>query len=155
MKRHFPQAALWLAGLAAICTLGLSSCETDNCWAPRPPAGWNVFYDPELAGCWQLIEANSIAVGGYDINYMEFYDNGYGYYYYYDNGYKDEERFAYYCQLSGAAGASAYQLNIQYEYDSPVTMSYWFTGNRLWMQWRAGGYTNTYIYQRIPSIPRW
>ncbi|MDE5796335.1 MAG: hypothetical protein K2H75_04435 [Muribaculaceae bacterium] len=153
MKIHLPYTAAWLAGLAAVCTLGLSSCVVDNSWSPAPPPGWNVFYDPDLNGCWQLIDANSMAVGGYDINYMEFEGNGYGYYYYYDRGYQTEERFAYYCQLSGAAGTSGYQLNIQYEYDSPVTMSYWFTGNRLWMQWWANGYTNTYVYQRIPHIP--
>lgn len=144
----FLAAVLALAGSA-----GLTSCVTDDGWSPAPPYGWNAFYDSRLDGVWQLIQADGVAVGGYDVNYLEFNGRGRGYYYYYDHGYRDYERLAYYCQVSGNDN-SLYQINIQYEDGSASTMSYWFTGQRLWMQWMTGsGRTVTYVYAPVGSAP--
>ena len=54
------------------------------------------------------------------------------------------------------SGASRFQINIQYEYDSPITTSYWFThgNNTLWLQWQtSGGRVQTYVYDRVRSAP--
>ncbi len=90
------------------------------------PAGWDTFNDSRLAGYWGLVQYSSDPVGASDANYLYFNGNGRGYYYYLQGGREYTERTVYYSQDSNT-GTSNYQINIQYEYSSPVTMNYWFT----------------------------
>lgn len=152
MKKKYILAAL--AALALVTSAGLTSCVSDDDgWNPAPPYGWNTFYDNRLYGTWELYQADGRYVSGYEVNYMQFNGNGRGYYYYYDHGYGEYERMAYYCQVSGN-GTSRYQINIQYEYGSPTTMSYWFASGNLWMQWMTDtGRTVTYVYRPVADVP--
>lgn len=134
----------------------LSSCtDDDGPWWDNPSYGWDTFSDPRLEGYWQLVQFNSDAVSPGAANFMYFNGDGRGYYYYFDNGIRQTERLRYWCQDS-YSGASNYQINIQYQYSSPLTTSYWFThgNNTLWMQWQtAGGRVQTYVYDRINTAP--
>lgn len=144
-----------LTTLAALLTITLSSCvvEPDNWWS-GPPSGWNTFNDTRLAGHWQLVQYNSDPVYDNDVNYLYFNGNGAGLYYYLINGYRQTESIRYWSQNSNS-GTSNYQINIQYEFDSPVTENYWFThnGNTLWFQWRTSRGVQTSVYDRIPRAP--
>ncbi len=144
-----------LASLAAVLAITLSSCiiEPDEWWS-GPPTGWNTFNDTRLTGHWQLVQYNSEPVYTNDANYLYFNGNGAGLYYYLINGYRQVESIRYWSQNSNS-GTSYYQINIQYEYDSPVTENYWFThgGNTLWFQWRTSQGVQTSVYDRIPRAP--
>ena len=148
--------ALLIAAAMALAGLSLQSCYDDG-WYPKPPYGWyDTFYDGRLTGYWQLDEVNSQPVGPANVDYLYFNGDGRGIYYYWDRGVKYWENTAYWCQQSNGAGASAYQINLQYQTSgSPTTMNYWFTnGNReLWMQWRNAYGVQTYIYRPIPGPP--
>ena len=143
--------------LTIICLLlGLSSCgyvDYDG-WDPEPPYGWDdSFYDPDLDGTWELYLVNSSHVYDDEVNYIQFYGDGRGYYCYYDRGYRESERIAYWCPRA-VGGASSRQINIQYEYGNPSTMNYWFTDSyTLWMQWRNSYGVLTYVYKAIPRLP--
>lgn len=155
MKRELKwRRLLLLLPLLALLSL-LPSCD-DYDWDPVPPYGWNTFNDRNLQGCWILESVNGAPVSGYEVNYLEFYGNTRGMYYYYDNGYETSERIAYWCQPANA-GYSRFQINIEYEYDSPATMNYWFTGggSRLWMQWATGGGVVTYVYRPCAAPWAW
>lgn len=147
----------YLGGVALmiIAAVTLTGCYSDDGnWWDAPGYGWN-FNDTRLAGYWALVQYNSDPVNLSDANYLYFNGNGYGYYYYLDNGYRQREQLRYWCQNS-YSGASNYQINIQYQYSSPLTTSYWFThgGNTLWMQWQtSGGRVQTYVYDRINGAP--
>lgn len=151
---------LWsvVCGLALTLGLcvGLTSCDVDDGdWWGGPPSGWNSFSDSRLDGYWGLVQYNSDYTDAGDANYLYFNGNGRGYYYYLQSGNRYTENLVYYCQES-VTGTSNYQINIQYQYSSPVTMNYWFThgGDTLWMQWRtAGGAVQTYVYDRMKSAP--
>lgn len=142
--------------LLAISMLSLTSCDIEEePWWDNPPYGWESYLDTRLCGYWKLVQCNSDPVSKYETNYMYFNGNGSGYFYYFDNGYRERERLRYFCQDSGN-GASNYQINIQYEFSSPITTSYWFTHgqNTLWLQWQTyGGYVQTYVYDRINYAP--
>lgn len=145
-----------LAVLAVASIGALSSCYPNSSpWWTSPPYGWDTFNDSRLSGYWQLVQYNSDPVSSSATNYLYFNGNGYGRYYYYDNGYRTSEQTRYWCQ-DAVSGASTYQINIQYEYSSPLTTSYWFThgGNTLWLQWTTtGGRVQTYVYDRINRAP--
>lgn len=146
---HIAMALMFLG----ILPLFTSCVDGDNVWNPVPPYGWdNAFSDPMLDGRWRLVQANGRPVSPYDTNYLDFYGRGRGAYYYYRNGRLYGEDMAYFCQRSG--GVSRYQINIQYEYGSPVTMSYWFTDSySLWMQWSTSSGPVTYVYTPCDIIP--
>ncbi|MCM1291919.1 MAG: hypothetical protein NC201_07895 [Prevotella sp.] len=133
----------------------LTSCG-DDVWSPGPPPyDWdNTFFDSRITGAWRLISADGRPVTGTAANYMEFYGNGKGLYTYWDNGELYSERMGYWCEAPYGS-YSDYQINIQYEYSSPVTMSYWLTGNNvLYMRWfTTNGTTVTYAYERTNTIP--
>lgn len=155
MKRNLLNRIV--VGLVALVSVfGLTSCyDPDNVWWSDPGYGWNSFIDNRLSGYWQLVQYNSDPVSPALANYMYFNGDGYGYYYSLDNGYRNRERMRYWCQES-YNGASNYQINLQYEYSSPLTTSYWFThgNNTLWMQWQtSGGRVQTYVYDRINRAP--
>ncbi len=145
-----------LIAVAAVSLISLTSCYIQgNSWWTSPPYGWDTFNDSRLTGYWQLVQYNSDPVHPSQANYLYFNGNGYGRYYYLDNGYRDSEQTRYWCQ-DAVSGASNYQINIQYEYSSPLTSSYWFThnGNTLWLQWTTnGGRVQTYVYDRINRAP--
>ncbi len=146
---------MWFAALVALLSITFVSCGPDDGpWWGNPPYGWN-FNDTRLRGYWQLVQYNSDPVPVSEANYMYFNGNGRGMYYYLDNGYREEENLRYWCQ-DAVSGASNYQINIQYEYSSPMTTSYWFThgNNTLWLQWTTGGgRVQTYVYDRIGGAP--
>ncbi|MBD5189333.1 MAG: hypothetical protein HDS95_03545 [Bacteroidales bacterium] len=144
-----------LMGLTMV--LGMSvlftSCDTDDYWYDGP--GWNDgFYDGDLNGYWELVQANSVDVVGYDKNYLYFNGRGRGLYYFWDNGRRYIEDTYYDCQYSNS-GTSDYQINLQYGNGRPTTMNYWFThgANTLWLQWRENGRVVTYVYDRINGAP--
>lgn len=132
-----------------------TSCGDDD-WAPGPPpSGWNdAFYDRALTGSWQLIQANGTTVTDNETNYLEFYGNGRGKYSYYQNGMLYSEAMGYWCEAPYGTYTD-YQINIQYEYSSPVTMSYWFAGDDvLYLRWvTTNGNTVTYTYRAINYTP--
>lgn len=152
------RTVIGIVAVVSISVMGLTSCvetDSDADWWGGPPSGWETFNDPRLGGCWILVQYNSDPVDQYVTDYMYFDGNGYGYYYYYDSGYMERERLRYWSQES-YTGTSSYQINIQYEYSSPMTCNYWFThgDNTLWMQMRTGGgRVQTYVYDRIDYIP--
>ncbi len=147
MKKYF----LCLPILAVLMFL-LPACGDINYWDPQPPVG-DTFYDSDLTGCWQLYQVNSKFVRGDEVNYMYFNGDGRGTYFYYDRGYQETERLAYWCQRS-VSGTSSLQINIQYEYESPSTMNYWFSDSEtLWMQWRNSYGVQTYVYKYFGRIP--
>lgn len=153
MKRSLLCRILSAALFIIAASVGLSSCTGGDYWYDEP--GYSTGTDSRLNGYWMLVQYNSEPVYQNDANYMYFNGNGYGYYYYLDNGYRRREQLRYWCQLSNT-GASNYQINIQYQYSSPVTTSYWFThgNNTLWMQWQtAGGRVQTYVYDRVNYAP--
>lgn len=129
----------------------LTGCsDDDDYWWGNPPSGFD-FNDPRLEGYWELVQYNGSAVYPNETNYMQFNGDGYGYYYYLDNGQKEVEQLRYWSQKS-TNGASRYQINIQYQYSSPLTTSYWFDNNEntLWLQWQTNsGRVVTYVYDRI------
>lgn len=133
----------------------LTSCG-DTIWGyGEPPLGWyDTFYDSGLTGRWQLVSADGAAVGGTATNYLEFDGYGRGYYTYWQRGQLYSERLGYLCEAPYGS-YSDYQINIQYQYSSPVTMSYWFSGrNILYLKWQTGsGRIVTYTYQRVYTIP--
>lgn len=143
---------LLVAGVIAI--IGLTGCVGGNSWWDYPGDDWG-YSDRRLAGYWQLVQYNSDPVYPNEANYLYFNGNGTGLYYYLDNGFRECERLRYWCQNSYGS-ASPYQINIQYEYSSPLTTSYWFThgNNTLWLQWQTGnGRVQTYVYDRIQYAP--
>lgn len=147
--------ALWVLLLTLAATLGLSSCsDGDDYYWGNGPYGWD-FRDPRLGGYWQLVQYNSDPVPPGEANYMYFNGVGEGIYYYLQNGMRMREYLRYYCQNS-VSGTSNYQINIDYQYSSPLTTNYWFThgNNTLWMQWQTyGGAVQTYVYDRIGGAP--
>lgn len=147
---------MMLAAAVLLSATALTGCtDPDDDWWGGPPSGWDTLNDGRLAGYWMLVQYNSEPVSAAEANYMYFNGNGSGYYYYLDNGYREREQLRYWSQYSNS-GTSDYQINIQYEYSSPLTTNYWFThgNNTLWMQWRtSGGRVQTYVYDRIDRAP--
>lgn len=138
-------------------SVAFTSCDDDDddWWWNDPGAGWS-FQDSRLRGYWMLVQADSRDVAPLDRNY--FYFNGYGEgdYYYMRNGREYDEDTRYWCQNS-VSGTSRYQINIQYEYDQPLTCDYWFAegNNTLFLQWYDSnvGRPVTYVYDRINYEP--
>lgn len=154
MERLRLRGGRLLAGVVILLGLMMSSCVGGDVYWGNAPDGYD-YNDTRLGGYWQLVQANSDPVSVNQSNWLYFNGSGYGYYYYFANGYRQTERLRYWSQPSGN-GASNWQINIQYEYDSPVTQSYWFThgGNTLWLQWMTGnGRVVTYVYDRVNGAP--
>lgn len=150
-----PKNLLICTALALLSAMTLTSCvDNEGVWWDNPPYGWETYNDPRLEGCWKLVQYNSYPVYDHETNYLCFDGYGGGYFYYLDNGYEQRERIRYYCQES-YGGASNSQLNIQYEFSSPITTNYWFTNgnNNLWMQWQTyDGHVETYVYDRVNRV---
>ncbi len=127
----------------------LTGCDDGGYWGPDIPGGG--YFDPTLRGAWELIQINNNPVGGYNVNYLDFYGGGTGRYYYYYNGIPYEERISYWC----ATGYTRRTITINYENGQTSTMNYWFSGgdNYLWLEWQTGGGYVTYCYRYVNSIP--
>lgn len=142
--------------LSLLAAVSLTSCtDGDGPWWTYPGYGWDTFNDSRLSGYWQLVQYNSDPVYAGDANYLYFNGNGYGNYYYLRGGGRYREQLRYWCQNS-VSGTSSYQINLQYEYSSPVTANYWFThdNNTLWLQCQTGnGAVQTYVYDRCGGVP--
>lgn len=149
MKRVI--SGLAVALVIIIAGLGLSSCVGESYWYDDSDN-----YDHRLDGYWELELVNGRPVYGDDVNYLYFGGRGRGLYYYYYRGGRYIEDTYYNSQWSNN-GVSDYQLNIQYGYDRPTTINYWFNGGNtaLTMQWRPAGSSGpvTYTYGRISYRP--
>lgn len=148
MKKIFTYCLLAVAALA--CAGTLTSCDDD--YYDGPGYDFDTFIDSRLTGTWELVQANDMAVSSYDTNWLYFNGRGYGYYYYYRNGRLYREETRYYCQ-DAVYGSSRYQVNLFYQNGSSATMSYWFTGSTLWMQWVSNGRLVTYLYSPSANVP--
>jgi len=107
-------------------------------------------YDEYLPGRWELIYADGRPVAGYMVNYLDFYDNGYGMFYYYDRGVPYEMELRWGVELWNATSV----LYITYEDGSQVSMDYWYNSNatRLYTSWYEGPYRHEYVYQLIDDF---
>lgn len=154
MKTHLRKI---LAGAAVICALfmtaGLSSCSDNDGWYPEHPDYYpNTFFDRNLTGVWRLVSDNSIPVEGTAVNYLDFYGNGNGRYYFYSNGAPTSVEMYYGC-VGVDSAVTQTQLNLQYGNGTPTSMLYWFTPNRLWLQWTSGSGVHTYAYAPVGGAP--
>lgn len=129
-----------------------SSCEVTY---PTPPPGGGSsggYYpvDADLVGSWELAYINGHRVSGYEVNYLDFYDNGRGYYYYYDYGMEYELGFDFWSEYSGA---SSY-LFIDYYDGTRAQMTYQFSPDyyTLYLEWWEGGRKIVYTYFYISDI---
>ena len=138
--------------LTMAATATLTSCDNNDGWYPEHPEYYNKFYDQGLNGTWKLISDNKGIVEGTEVNYLEFNGNGRGVYYFYSNGMPESEPLVYNCQGTDSSISNS-QLNVQYGNGVPTSMYYWFTPNRLWMQWRNASGIHTYCY--VPSHRPW
>lgn len=124
--------------IIVVSAVAMTSCDDDD---------YYYSYDPYLQGMWQLTYINGVPVGGYDTNWLEFYDNGSGTYYYYSNGYI--------CQMPLWFNTNYDNNWINIEYDDGVTLScsYWFNSNatRLYMQWNDGYGQQQYVYDYVTN----
>lgn len=154
MKKHLHKV---LAGAAIICamaiTSGLTACNDNDGWYPEHPDFYpNTFFDRMLNGTWRLVSDNSVTVDGTAVNYLEFYGNGEGRYFYYDNGIRESVEMYYGC-IGVDSAVTQTQLNLQYGDGRPTSMLYWFTPNRLWLQWTSPDGVHTYAYSPSAGAP--
>lgn len=154
MKTHLRKI---LAGAAVICALvmtaGLTSCSDNDGWYPEHPNYYpSTFFDRNLTGTWRLVSDNSVNVEGTAVNYLDFYGNGNGRYFYYENGTPTSVAMYYGC-VGVDSAVTQTQLNLQYGNGNPTSMLYWFTPNRLWLQWTSGSGVHTYAYVPVGGAP--
>ena len=137
MKKNLP---LLLA--AILLPVLFSACDDDYYYYDN---------DPYIVGEWELIYADGRPVTGYQVNYLEFYQNGTGMYYYYDNRHPYEMRLRWAVDYYYDSNV----LTINYEDGTYAEMDYWYNGNytRLYTSWYSGGgYQHTYVYQLIDDF---
>ena len=105
-------------------------------------------YDRDLTGMWELSHINGYRVYDYEVNWLDFYGDGWGMYYFQDGPHTYEMSFEYY---------STYDydnwLNIHYSDGSYAEMLYWFSHNYspLYLEWYEHGERITYTYQYCDS----
>ena len=161
MKKHSFLSTLLAILFAIGNSFVLTSCLDDDDEPYYPGPGINAFYDTHLDGLWQLTNINDRQVAPSETNFMQFDDNGDGYYYSYRNSFLNSEDMAYYCQ-EGRTSRDNYILNVSYgshrfDPSNASTMTYWFTDQymRLWLSWRQNdGNRVTSIYSRINALPQ-
>lgn len=107
-------------------------------------------YDEYLVGQWELIYADGRPVSGYEVNYLDFYQDGNGYYYYYDRGtpYEMPLRWSVDQYYDGQV------LYISYADGTQTSMDYWYNANgtRLHTSWYNGPYRHEYVYRLVQSF---
>lgn len=161
MRHSTLKSSKWLLrALAAlfvciVVSVGLTGCDDDDDWWYSPGPGWTPLNDERFAGYWELATYNGALVAPGDRNYFYFNGYGSGYYYYLQNGQAYRENTKYFVQYS-ASGDTRYQINIQYQYDNPLTCDYYFNDrNSFTLQWydRNIGEYVTYVYDRVSRAP--
>lgn len=106
---------------------------------------YTVQTDPALYGTWQLSAVNDMPVSGYQVNYMEFDNDGDGEFTGYSNRMPYERDFSYWC--SGTY--PYYTLNIVYANGESVVMAYRMPDpDTLITTWVQNGETISYTYIR-------
>lgn len=145
-------SSVFSTSLILLATTLFAGCGDEE--QPLPTPG--TFFDSRFDGYWQLVEANGLAVDGYDVNYLYFNGTGQGDYYYYEDSNPYVETLQYQCRPSNNDD-SKYQLVIQYENSpSPSYVNYRFSdeaNSTLTMSWIENGTPTTYVYTRYPSAP--
>ena len=117
----------------------ISMLTFTSCYESYPPR-----YDRDLTGMWELSHINGYRVYDYEVNWLDFYGDGWGMYYFQDGPHTYEMSFEYY---------STYDydnwLNIHYSDGSYAEMLYWFNYNysELYLEWIEHGERITYTYQ--------
>ena len=117
----------------------ISMLTLTSCYESYPPR-----YDRDLTGMWELSHINGYRVYDYEVNWLDFYGDGWGMYYFQDGPHTYEMSFEYY---------STYEydnwLNIHYSDGTYAEMLYWFSYNysELYLEWYEHGDRITYTYQ--------
>ena len=146
--------SLLLLCVSLMACVSFTSCDSDgDDWWGTGPYGWT-FDDSRLTGFWQLIDYNGAQISPNEANYLYFNGNGSGTYYYLTGGKEERESLRYWCQ-DAVSGSTNYQVNIRYQYTSPLTCNYYFSNgnNLLIMTWYANGVQYNYTYTRIQNAP--
>lgn len=136
-----------MAMVAIVVMLTFNSCEI---YQSYPPPGHNdTGYDRDLTGYWELAYINGDPVHGYEVNWLDFYGNGYGMYYYNDGPYTYELPFEYYCEY----GYDNW-LYIHYSDGTYAEMTYWFNHNYtiLYLEWFSRGRRIVYTYYWVDGM---
>ncbi|MBR5788118.1 MAG: hypothetical protein IKY35_05470 [Muribaculaceae bacterium] len=137
---------LQILAIAIISMLSLSSCIiVDD--PDYPSTG----YDRDLTGMWELSHINGYRVSGYEVNWLDFYGDGWGKYYYYSGHSTYELPYEYYCEYDFDNW-----LYIHYADGTYAEMMYWFNHNytQLYLEWYDRGERITYTYQYCNN-PYW
>lgn len=138
-RQSFFRTGLVFAIFAALAMLPLlTGCTDDDDYYPTQT-------DPALYGTWQLSEVNGLPVNGYEVNYMEFDNDGDGEFTGYRNRMPYGRDFIYWC-----SGNSPYNtLNIVYDDGESVVMAYTVPDPyTLVTTWVQNGQTISYTYTR-------
>lgn len=110
------------------------------------------YYDSDsyLVGAWELIYADGRYVSGTATNYLQFYNNGTGWYYYYERGVPYKMAL----NWSVDVWSNSSVLYIAYADGSRVSMNYWYNSNatRLNCAWQSGSIMHQYVYQLVDSF---
>ena len=137
---------LQILTVVIISMLSLSSCIiVDD--PDYPSTG----YDRDLTGMWELSHINGYRVSGYEVNWLDFYGDGWGKYYYYSGHSTYELPYEYYCEYDFDNW-----LYIHYADGTYAEMMYWFNHNytQLYLEWYDRGERVTYTYQYC-NDPYW
>lgn len=153
MKNLYTRLAL--LATAIIFSLTAVSCDDEwDDWGDDwgQSGSW---IDRNLIGTWELYQVNGDIVDDGEENYMQFNRNGYGWYYYYRYGQPIKEKIRFWCDYTN--NPSINQVNIIYANGDRSSINYWFSGQRLYMQWYDENYGGnvTYMYRNVDSLPYW
>lgn len=137
-----------MALLTIMSVLGFSSCEDYT--SPPPPGGNSSSIDPYLIGTWELTFVNGHRVNGYEVNYLDFYSNGSGYYYYYDYGMEYELGFDFWSEYRENIG----YLFINYYDGVRAKMTYYFMqyDKTLVLKWWENNMEMEYVYYYVSDM---
>lgn len=139
MRRIIENKILCIA--AAMSMMMFSSCIIyDN---PPPGPGFDSGYDHNLTGYWELAYVNNHHVYGNEVNWLDFYGDGYGVYYYNSGPYTYKMPFDYYCEYDYDNW-----LYIYYSDGTYAEMVYWFSYDfsELYLEWYERGQRVVYTY---------
>lgn len=129
----------------------ISMLTFTSCDESYPPGYNGTGYDRDLTGLWELSHINGYRVSDYEVNWLEFYGDGWGMYYFQDGRYTEEMSFEYYCEYSYDNW-----LHIHYSDGVYAEMLYRFGHNYspLYLEWYEHGERITYTYQYCNN-PYW
>ena len=129
----------------------ISMLTFTSCYESYPPGYDGTGYDRDLTGLWELSHINGYRVSDYEVNWLDFYGDGWGMYYFQDGRYTEEMSFEYYCEYSYDNW-----LYIHYSDGVYAKMLYRFGHNysTLYLEWYEHGERITYTYQYY-NDPYW